>query len=101
LPYAGVVWNAEVSADGKKIAWLTEEPNEHNHFGGRYDLWVSDLAGIVITEIGSVEGSSESSSSSATGIRYYWPQDIKWNPDGARISFHYRDALWTVPVSWD
>lgn len=56
------------------------------------DFWISELKG---------GGSARPVGSLLTkrfGIRGAGPYNVRWTPDGKRLSFVYENALWTVPV---
>jgi hypothetical protein len=77
-----------------RLAWVLEYgPGLSALVGasGQTGLWVTDMFGWKSRELGSLETSPDDSSSSR-------PVSIQWTPDGGRLSFVYRDALWTVPT---
>ena|SRR5579871_5556216 len=91
-----------LSPQGDRLAWvliLDNAPPEpawlqrlRSWFGqGKQrtmGLWVSGLDGSAMREIGHI----------AYRPGDEVPQDIRWTPDGKRLSFLYKGALYTVPV---
>jgi hypothetical protein len=57
-----------------------------------------DVGGRQMRLIGRIDGVSESDAASPSGRRYHWPRSLQWMPDGKRLSFIFRDALYTLPV---
>ncbi len=53
----------------------------------RTGLWVTNMHGWATQEVGSLDSTSESG-----------PYTVRWSPDGSRLSFVYRDWLWSVPA---
>jgi hypothetical protein len=105
LPLPGSVWSIQVSPQGDRLAWLIEHPansDEHGMGGypaAQYSLWTSDLAGGAVHEVGWASGHIEASEESATGVRYAFPHEPKWSPDGSHISFTYGEAVFAVAVA--
>lgn len=102
LPISAIVERAEISSDGKRLAWLLEYDYSAPHAQwlhrlwpsykltaeSRLGLWVSRLDGAEMTEI---------------GHKYYEDRpgeltDLQWLPGDKKISFIYNDALYTVDV---
>src|SRR2546421_158980 len=79
--FGGVAW---VLHYGPAWSALTRE-------GARTGLWVTDTHGANSHALGSVETTPDLNGE--TG-----PTAVKWSPDGDRLSFIYRNALWTVPT---
>jgi hypothetical protein len=125
LPTAGIVGHTNhrqvvVSPDGRRLAWLIQEPRGDNHHTPRvyfpwtseqsvYSLWTTDLVGHDACEIGvthlppeqpgeSVASESTDQNESIGDHRVYVPHDLQWSPDGGQISFTYGDNLYAVPV---
>jgi hypothetical protein len=57
-------------------------------------LWVSDLDGRNLREIGHLDLHPAANSDTAEPE----PEDVQWLPDGKRLSFLYKQALWIVPI---
>jgi hypothetical protein len=57
-------------------------------------LWVSDLDGRNLREIGHL-ALHPAANSDTDGPD---PEDVQWLPDGKRLSFLYKQALWIVPI---
>jgi hypothetical protein len=72
----------------ERIAWIL-------HFRRRFPfrssvgLWVTRLGKLQPDEIGYLEWSPGSKSG---------PHRVQWMPDGKRLSFVYRNALWIIPT---
>ncbi|HZT40651.1 MAG TPA: hypothetical protein VFA07_00610 [Chthonomonadaceae bacterium] len=91
-----------ISPQGDRLAWVLTLENAHPEpawlqrlwalFGQRqrktFGLWVSHLDGSQLREIGHINYQPDDEV----------PQDIRWTPDGKRLSFLYKGALYTVPV---
>lgn len=56
-------------------------------------LWVSRADGREMHKIGSIERREETNE-----LFMLEPDDIRWTPDGKRLSFIYRNALYVVPA---
>lgn len=98
LPHEARLWEVVMSPQGDRLAWLLSRNRESKGLPDMYSLWVSDLKGGHMREIGHVEAQSEKTTSSPTGDRTHAPQTVRWTPGGKRLSFLYKDALYTVPV---
>jgi hypothetical protein len=59
----------------------------------KISLWVSDIRGQKMHEVGSVPHNSTFSSSNGDD-----PHSIQRLPDGKTLSFLARDSVWTVPA---
>lgn len=95
LPAPGWVWRVRVSPEGKRLAWLIQDGS----FGRkRYSLWISDLQGNQCQEIGRVQGRSVTPYA-GSDLRYAFPRDPQWSPDGRWISFLYGEEVWALEVS--
>lgn len=88
LPNGVSVRSMQFSPHGDRIAWWLEE----KHNPGVVTLWISDLNGHGLRELGEI-GIEPSERCPLTLC------SLEWLPDGKRLSFLYQDALWTVPVS--
>ncbi len=77
----------QLSPDGKQIAWVADRRN--NAYAK--SIWISDLDGSMAREIGQLTTSLDETATFALGVR--------WVPDGKHLSFVYKNAIWTVPVS--
>ena len=93
LAYGDSVWDASVSPQGYRIAWITQGEPRYQADGYTYYLWLSDLRGMNSALMGTAKGISEDRDGEE---RFYWPMDIRWTPDGQRISFRFGESIWTV-----
>ena len=85
-----------LSPKGDRIAWITEDERVPNWNDREYFLWISNKRGGEATLVGRTKGLTEMADS---GERWHWPQELRWTPSGSQLSFRYRNAVWTVPVS--
>jgi len=104
LPPNKAVWAVAYSPHGDKIAWLldTEHVSPIAAFMHRFlpsvkvqtdhatACWVCNLDGTDMRKIGSIQTRPEDLESPL--------KQLRWLPDGKRLSFLYQDALWTVPA---
>jgi hypothetical protein len=91
----GQVHGAVVSSGGDRIAWLlVPAESEATRRAMSASIWTSDLDSSHLREIGSVAPIGRCGPSQE--IRLPW--QVRWAPDGKRIGFLYRDALYVVPV---
>jgi hypothetical protein len=77
-----------------RLAWVLEYQPPLSTLTGertRTGLWVSSMQDWKAHEIGSLETTRDGKGGSG-------PFAVQWSPDGGRLSFVYRDALWTVPA---
>jgi hypothetical protein len=49
-------------------------------------------------KLGQMSGQAEQSARSRSGQSYHWPQLLRWAPDGKRVSFVFKEALYTVAL---
>ncbi len=82
------VWDAVLWPEGDRLAWITERDDAS---GDWYSLSVSSVSGSGWRVIGSTPGV-------CTKREHLWPTELRWLPDGKRVSFVHKEALWTVPV---
>src|SRR5262249_55625630 len=110
-----------ISPQGDRVAWAFETDSVpswsswlHKIFPSYRvtshhvcELWVSRLDGNDMHEVGHLElnpqtSIPQSSMAVARQLLTYALQDhpdqIRWLPDGKRLSFLYKDALYTVPA---
>lgn len=91
-------WMSVMAPTGDRLAWLIFFQQKWPHVEWQREfpfvrsetrylasLWVSGLDGSDLREIGHL-GAGEDL------------RRIAWTPDGRRLSYVYRDTLWTVPV---
>ena len=73
----------------------------------RESLWVSRIDGSGMHEIGGVNNPDPelmimSGPPDPEAPEYSWgppvPHTLRWSPDGKRIGFAYKGAIWTVPA---
>lgn len=86
-----------ISDSGEHLAWLLEISKDRC-FPREYSLCISGLKGEKMRELGRVSGQLEPSAASSSGKAYYWPQSIRWLPDGQRVSFVFRKKLYVLDV---
>ena len=89
-PQIGAVFGVAPSPARNQLAWVTLSDDR-----GRYALWLSNVQGKDWQQVGS--GPLEMVKQ-GNGVRLYWPQAVQWTPDGTKLSFIYKNALWVVPV---
>jgi Tol biopolymer transport system component len=77
----GVFVNLAASPDGRSLAWIA--PGDY----GSATLWTSHIEGSGRREL--------AASPRTSGLG---PEFLSWTPDGRRISFVYRSAIWTLPA---
>jgi hypothetical protein len=70
-----------------------------DYFPWEYSLCVSDIEGKGMREIGYMLGKSESSAANDRGRVYFYPESIRWLPDGQRISFVFKGELYVLDAS--
>lgn len=87
--YAG--WgDARFSPQGDRLAWwvTSEGANKIRTMG----LWIGRIDGKQMRELDRLEVDSEADRQRLT------PRNLRWLPDGKRLSFIYKKALYTIPV---
>lgn len=92
----GKVQEVSVSPDGERAAWLLMPTMPKTHPRGPVayaSLWVSGLDGTGLHKVGDFTVTRRAA---RKGIGF--PSQVLWVPGGKRLSFVYRDSLWTVPV---
>ncbi len=67
-------------------------PHTETESDEKLGIWVSRLDGSAMREIGYVRVAAPADGSCPDDITY-----LQWLPDGKRLSFLYRGALWIVP----
>jgi hypothetical protein len=78
-----------LSPSGDRLAWILEQEHGNTQL---YTLYTADADGAHARPIGSAEGVPVGKANS-------WPRELRWLPDGKQVSFVYKDALYTLPVS--
>ena len=96
MPFAG--W---ISPDGNRLVWtLLRAYSTPPIFDGIFrllgmrdrvteELWTSQLNGQGMHEVGFIDCNENDHS---------YSDSIRWTPDGKKLSFIYKDELWTIPV---
>jgi len=77
-----------LSPQGDRLAWVLDRGATGSRL---YQLFASKADGTDQRLVGAAPGVSVSN-------RFSWPRSIRWLPNGKRVSFVFRDALWSVPV---
>ncbi|HLV79905.1 MAG TPA: hypothetical protein VKT32_06460 [Chthonomonadaceae bacterium] len=88
IPTSMDIASVLLSPQGDRLAWILQRGGLDSPV---YTLYVSDGEGKGMRAIGSAPYVQ-------VGKRYSWPGDLRWLPDGKRVSFVYRNALYTVPI---
>ena len=84
----------QISPDGRQIAWLIVTPQDC-HTPQTVALSVSRIEGSAMREIGHLTLPAAPSDWEGPTFERY-PHEMKWLPDGKRVSFIFQDALYTV-----
>jgi hypothetical protein len=82
---------------GDQLAWILQIGNKS--FPGEYVLGYSNIQGGKIEGFGRVHGQFEESETRIGKRTYYWPQSMRWTPDGHEISFVFKDDLYRIGLS--
>jgi len=87
-----------LSPAGDKLAWIFNNKYDivNADANGTYILCISDTDGSHMQVIGSMQGYL--APKTVNHQLYYWPETLRWTPDGKHISFIFRNALYTVPA---
>lgn len=110
LPQGSEPYDVCYSPDGERVAFLRELDNHRNEWlppllqgwwnrlfppplPYKVSLWVSDLRGQKMHEVGSVPHDNTFSLGDKDD-----PGSIQWLPDGKTLSFLARGSVWTVPA---
>ncbi len=103
-----------LSRCGRRLAWSireTVDPEIYPSTEDIYSLWISDLSGTDVHEIGWIKSSrkprekdavippADSESVIRANKRLPWPDELQWSPDGRQISFTFGDGLFAVSVA--
>lgn len=99
LPRAGTVMEVVLSPDGTRLAWLIQEDLWAFGADSRYHLWLSDLAGEQVQEIGTAAGQTRLNEKSSSGKTYDMLHEMQWLPNSKSLSFTYAEGLWVVPIT--
>ena len=103
LPHGRSMRTVHLSPDGNFLAWITIAkpvvdpdtipPWTHRLLGSMVlpsaEIWVSHVDGSNWVKLGSVPYHEEKCDN---------PTALRWLPDGKRLSFIYKKALWVVPT---
>jgi hypothetical protein len=89
LPMAAFIKSVQFSPQADRIAWLLID-RKARHVT-KVGLYVCRADGTDMKEIGSLKVNS-------APYNLPGPDDLRWLPDGNRLSFIYKRTLWTVPV---
>ncbi|HZO87812.1 MAG TPA: hypothetical protein VFB38_05690 [Chthonomonadaceae bacterium] len=96
-----------LSPQGDRLAWLLhlrQEPDRMTRFLSRWIPWLrrapkgamvlrtSRLDGNDIQDVGYMQIQPDEF------LRWFQPYRLQWLPGGKRLSFLYKDAVWTVPA---
>ncbi len=94
---ASHISDVAISDAGDRLAWILELGNRRR-FPKDYSFCISGVKGEEMREFGRIRGKSEPSGISRNGKVYYWPQSIRWTPDGKRVSFVFKEELYVINV---
>ena len=97
LPEPGEIWEVALSKAGDRLAWIVSVGEQV--FPREYVLWVSGLDGKKFEEVGRMRGQCEQSATNSSETAYYWPQSLRWLPDGDEISFIFKEDIYRLRVS--
>ncbi|HLK57386.1 MAG TPA: hypothetical protein VKU00_12525 [Chthonomonadaceae bacterium] len=96
LPTPLAVHGLALSPQGDRMAWLLGDMDNRLVAGAIVGLWVSDLKGRDMREVDCVPVIEQATEGERT--HFDLPAELRWLPDGAHLSFLYRNALWVVPI---
>jgi len=112
LPFKGEIEEEQFSSDGSHIVWsLVQKSGDlpplytwlHRHIpafnpphASKVSLWVSRIDGRHLHEIGCVPLRWDNDLD--TPVQEDEISCLSWTPNGQRLSFIYKDALYTVPA---
>lgn len=96
MPPGAEVKEVIVSKDDKQALYLLHFPDRAGFH--RCDLWVSNVDGSCLHELGYVRCRDDRPANEHGEDFTSDIHALKWLPDNTRISFAYDNALWIVPV---
>ena len=87
-----VIDDVAISDSSDRLAWIVVTGP------CKSSLCISGLHGEDMHELGRINWLSEPSATSSNLKINYWPQAIRWLPDGKRISFVLKNELYVLDV---
>ena len=97
LPEPGHIWGASLSKAGDRLAWIVSVGEQV--FPREYVFWVSGLDGKKFEEVGRMKGQCELPATNSSQTAYYWPQSLRWLPDGDEVSYIFKEDIYRLRIS--
>ncbi len=73
---------------------MNEAASLHSKSGyGQHNIWISSFDGTGMRCLGGLPNPELPGNAFPN-----WAQALAWTPDNKRLSFVYKDALWTIPA---
>lgn len=88
IPDSTGIGEVVLSPQGDRLAWVLQTGEAE---AAHHTLYVSQADGDEMRPIGWAPYVK-------LGAKYTWPNSLRWTPDGKRISFVYKSAVYTVPI---
>jgi hypothetical protein len=87
----------QIAPDGQHLAWILFQPTKSKEFH-EARVCISRMDGSQMREIGHMNVLPLDDGGSISADVDSYPHRLKWLPDGNRLSFLYKNALYTVPT---
>jgi hypothetical protein len=99
LPHPAEIHDVVLSPRGDRLAWALGNTACLGADDAVVGLWISDLKGGDMHQVESAAVAEVRTGSDGHDVQYSWIDDLRWLPDGKRVSFLYQTGLYAISVA--